>query len=157
MLTDTKKNMSKKRKRIRHIQQKTSVKRDANVITKRLALFVRSPEFNRLPRRSIFHRKEVLDDKRRFTQRDVDTFLHLDGRAAKIKTGETRQNVPFQTLPAWERPAFENSRTVLVCIRRSRRRQELFRGGYAGKNKRIFGKRRWRPDSEIVCKRRRIK
>lgn len=102
-------------------------------------------------RRSLLSPPNKEQDLRRFRP-EIDSYKKLDGRPVEyeVHRGPTDRSKYYPDY----RIAFTDHKKVVVCARRKRRREHLFKEGKIGKGKKVSKIRRMRDDSKIVCKRR---
>lgn len=116
--------------------------RDNNYISERSTLM--SPLFFR------DKIKNVRDDKRFYRPDFLTGAILVDGRPAEFTLSERSRKgkkIPFKTTII----GFADEKRVKVCIRRRKRREELFRRNLAGKGKRVSRRRIYNEDSYIKC------
>lgn len=116
--------------------------RDNNYISERNSLM--SPLFFRN------NIKNVRADKRFFRPDFLTGAILVDGRPAEFQLAERSKKgklLPHKATVL----EFVNEKRTLVCIRRKKRREELFRRNKIGKGKRVSKIRLFNEDSYIKC------
>lgn len=94
--------------------------------------------------------KNVRDDKRFYRPDFLTGAILVDGRPAEFQISE--RNKKGKKLPLKSTTLeFVNERRVKVCVRRRKRREELFRRNKIGKGKRVSKRRLYNEDSYIKC------
>lgn len=116
---------------------------------------------NRLPdQRVLFRRKEFkrpsyypdLREIQDLRKKYYEEFpKRLDGTFAEIYEDERRSDGYLNKSIAGYKVAFRDPDRVVVCKRRLKRRQELFRRRKVGKGAKVSKKRRWTDNSKVRC------
>lgn len=124
--------------------------RDSSHISKKLDRVISTKLVKDYVKKNV-RRDNLLDveDNRRWRPDFLDYRHYLSGMTVSYRDLAENLNLPFETAT---RMRFENPFKAVVCVRRRRRRQELFRRKLIGKGVGVNKVRRWVEDSFISCK-----
>lgn len=114
--------------------------------------FMKTPKF--LPRGTWkeYKPKENVyagDRRRWFPDREREMLRRSDGRFGEIRASEYNRKIR-----AWRLEFGPDPEKTIVCRRRAKRREALFRLGHVGSGKSVTKLRKRTKDSDIVCVRR---
>lgn len=99
-----------------------------------------------------FYSKEIPHDSRRFKPFQYNQPLTLSGTPAKTFSPFVREKKRISNRHTdYNRSSFYDPRRVSICVRRTQRREYLFKTGKIGKGKRVSSIRRFNDNSRIRC------